>query len=236
MRHLIVALGVVIVMAATGTTVAASAPPASKLRTDSTTSAPTTLPVPRQQATVVLYGDSLAWEARDHFRDALTSAGVAQVRTETMGGTAICDWLDRMRVDAVQAPPTAVVVEFSGNALTPCMSDLAGNTLALSPAAYRQKYTDDAQAVLEIFGAVRTRVYFAGAPKTRQAEETADPDAGWLNSLYAGLTWVHTDARYVDAGAKVLRRGHWTATLPCLGAERRARARRGSLLPRRIGR
>jgi hypothetical protein len=177
------------------------------------------LPVARQQATVVLYGDSLAWEAEDQFRDALTGAGVADVRTQTMGGTAICDWLDQMRQDAVQLRPTAVVVEFSGNALTPCMSDPAGTSLAVSRGTYRQKYIDDAVAVLSIFEPAGTRVYFAGAPRTRQAEESRDPDAGWLNALYAGLARGQADIRYVDAGASVLRRGHWTETLPCLGDE-----------------
>ena len=219
MRQLLAALGVVLVLTGTGLTAAAAAPTGSNLQTEAPGQAAAVLPVPRQQASVVLYGDSLAWEAHDHFRDVLTAAGVADIRTETMGGTAICDWLDRMRADADLLRPTVVVVEFSGNALTPCMSDAAGHSLAVSPTDYRRKYTEDAQAVLAIFGATGTRVYFAGAPKTRHAEESHDPDAGWVNSLYAGLTRGRTDARYVDAGAKVLRRGHWTETLPCLAGE-----------------
>jgi hypothetical protein len=81
--------------------------------------------VPRQSTTVsardmpegpvILYGDSLAWEAQDHFRRALRTAGIREVSTETFGGTAICDWLSQMRRDAVVIHPRVVVVEFSGN-------------------------------------------------------------------------------------------------------------------------
>src|SRR5689334_25265552 len=54
--------------------------------------------VPRQEPLrVALYGDSLAFEARDHFTAALTATGQAEVRTATYGGTAICDWLGQMR-------------------------------------------------------------------------------------------------------------------------------------------
>jgi hypothetical protein len=204
MRHLLAAIGVIVVLGIAGTGIAGAAP---------------TGPASPTEATVVLYGDSLAWEAQRAFRDALTNAGVGDVRTQTMGGTAICDWLDQMQVDAAELHPTAVVVEFSGNALTPCMSDLAGNSLALSPLDYHRKYREDASTVLSIFEASGTRVYFAGAPRTRHAEEIHDTDAGWLNTVYARLAGSAPEARYVDAGATVLRRGHWTETLPCLADE-----------------
>src|SRR5262245_46354365 len=67
---------------------------------------------------VVLYGDSLAWEAKDYFVAGFAQRPGVEVITRTFGGTAICDWLDTMRADAVELAPGAVVVEFSGNALT----------------------------------------------------------------------------------------------------------------------
>ena len=78
---------------------------------------------------VVLYGDSLAWESREHFAAAFAGRTDVQVHTRTLGGTAICDWLDVMRADAVELAPGAVVIEFSGNALTPCMQDAHGEPL-----------------------------------------------------------------------------------------------------------
>jgi hypothetical protein len=77
---------------------------------------PVVVPVAPSAPVVILYGDSLAAESQDHFRAALESAGITDVRTETFGGTALCDWLDRMRSDAADVHPTAVVIEFSGNA------------------------------------------------------------------------------------------------------------------------
>jgi hypothetical protein len=177
------------------------------------------LDVPPSEARIVLYGDSLASEAEPHFRDALAAAGVADVKLSTFGGTAICDWLDDMRVDAATIQPTAVVVEFSGNAITPCMTDLSGQSLAADTASYHQKYLVDAREVLAIFAPTGTRVYFAGAPITRKAEETKQLDPRWLNQLYAGLADDADDDRYVDAGQATLLDDQWTATLPCLPAE-----------------
>ena len=221
MRRLFATLGLLGMLTVIGASAAAAAPSATHpapARMARETIRPRALPVPPSQATVVLYGDSLAWEASDHFREALAEAGVTHVYTNTFGGTAICDWFDEMTADAIRLRPTAVVVEFSGNALTTCMTDLAGRSLAVSPSAYHAKYAADADEVVRIFSGVGTRVYFAGAPKSRQAEASGDPDAGWLNKLYAGLA-IDDGARYVDAGAVVLDHGHWTDALPCLASE-----------------
>lgn len=218
MRRFFACLGVITMLVVTAVTVAGASPSTSK--PSAARSVPRdSLRVAPHEATVLLYGDSLASEAEDHFRDTLIAAGVSNVGTDTFGGTAICDYLDRMRVDATALRPTAVVVEFSGNALTPCMMDAQGQSLVLSPPDYHQKYADDAREVLEIFAATGTRVYFASAPKSRQAEETYDPDAGWLNNLYAGYALQSPNARYIGAGSALLRDGRWTETLPCLASE-----------------
>jgi hypothetical protein len=175
--------------------------------------------VDAEHAAVVLYGDSLAWEAETEFTHALHDAGIPQVWTRTFGGTAICDWFDDMQSDADEIRPAVVVVEFSGNALTPCMMDERGNSLSLDRHAYRAKYVQDARRVLDIFAPSRTQVIFAGAPISRQGDASRDPGSRWLNTMYASLSMWFVNAGYVDAGASVLRNGHWTATLPCLPSE-----------------
>jgi hypothetical protein len=162
---------------------------------------------------VALYGDSLAFEAQDHFVAAVTATGQAEVRTGTYGGTAICDWLDQMRRDAAEWRPQFVVVEFSGNALTPCMKDGDGRPLA--DAAYWDRYATDARTVVEIFSAVRARVFFAGSPISRAGERSGDFNGGQLNALYATIA----GAQYIDAGAAVLDRGHYAEALPCRADE-----------------
>ena len=174
-------------------------------------------PEPIAVRRVVLYGDSLAWEARDFFTRALAGAFITQVTTRTFGGTAICDRLGQMRADAASLRPDAVVVEFSGNALTPCMR--APNGSALTGATYFQKYASDSAAVLDIFSSRHTLVFFAGAPISRDAERAGDPTAPTLHTLYAALARSTPYGRYIDAGASVLAGGRWTATLPCLPTE-----------------
>jgi hypothetical protein len=167
---------------------------------------------------VLLYGDSLAWEAQDSFRAALADTGIGEVLTETFGGTALCDWLSQMRSDQRQLHPDAVVVEFSGNAFTPCMK--GPNGAPLSGDALIDRYADDARTVLQIFGPDATLVYFASAPISFRAEQTGDSAPRRLHDAYASVAafsgWW---ARFIDAGSAVEDRGHWTSTLPCLADE-----------------
>jgi hypothetical protein len=166
---------------------------------------------------VILYGDSLAWEAQAPFRAALVAAGATRVITRTYGGTAICDWLPQMRIDESELRPEAVVIEFSGDEFTPCMQGPTGQPL--TGAAYYEKYLRDAQTALSIFATGDTVVYLAGAPISQQAWLSHDPDANRLNQMYATLAGSEGRAHYVDAGSAILDRGRWTKTLPCLAGE-----------------
>ena len=172
---------------------------------------------PLARPVVVLYGDSLAWEAQDTFVQAFADRTGLKVVLRTFGGTAICDWLDAMADDAATLSPGAVVVEFSGNTMTPCVQDAAGRPLAGT--AFVERYAADAEAVIATFAPTGAQVVFAGAPISRAAEERGDFNGGRLNALYEQMGRTHDGVRYVDAGAAVLESGHWTATLPCLPVE-----------------
>jgi len=179
-------------------------------------SAPSALP---GETTVVLYGDSLSAEAASFFVDRLRAGGVADVRTRTFGGTAICDWFDAMRRDASELHPDVVVIEFVGNAFTPCMLGPDGVSLGNDHNALHTKYLADAQETLRIFAGGHTEVYFVGAPRSRAAEARDDPDINWFNSMYRAVAVAAPNAAYIDAGASVLSNGRWTQTLPCLPTE-----------------
>jgi hypothetical protein len=166
--------------------------------------------------TVTLYGDSLASESQTFFRDALVGAGITDVHTRTFGGTAPCDWLDEMRHDAGTLHPNIVVIEFAGNALTPCMHD--ANDAQLTGGDYYAKYFEDTTEALSLFLPLHARVYLVGAPLSRHAAETHNTDAARLNALYAELS-APRFIKYVDAGAAVLDHGAWTSVLPCLPDE-----------------
>jgi hypothetical protein len=179
--------------------------------------APVTTPLD-ERPVVVLYGDSLSWESHEHFVAAFTSLPHVQVVTRTFGGTAICDFFDAMGNDAAELAPGAVVVQFSGNALTPCMQDGSGQPLV--DEAYLQRYRADAEAAIEIFESVGTHVYLAGAPIPRLDGQSSDFRGGVLNQMYAEVASAHPGAAtYVDAGAAVLEAGRWVEVLPCLPDE-----------------
>jgi len=167
---------------------------------------------------VVLYGDSLAWESQEHFRDAFAGNPDVDVITRTFGGTAICDFLDDMRDDVATLRPVAAVVEFSGNAFTPCMMDRAGQPLR--DEAFLERYRADAAALVGIFGPAGTEVYFAGAPIPRPSDGRGHFNGGKLNAMYQRIASSHApQVQFVDAGAAVLDGGRWTETLPCLRDE-----------------
>jgi hypothetical protein len=178
---------------------------------------PTVTPI-IERPVVVLYGDSLAWEAHEYFTAAFAGHPHVEVVTRTYGGTAICDWFEAMRADAAALVPGAVVIEFSGNNLTACMQDPTGEVL--NGDAHLERYRLDAEAVVEIFEPIGAHVYFVSAPNPRPTVDTGDFKGGRLNAMYAEVAGSHPAvATFVDAGAAVLDRGEWTSTLPCLPDE-----------------
>lgn len=171
---------------------------------------------PLARPVVVLYGDSLAWEARHIFEQALADHPV-EVITRTFGGTAICDWHDEMAIDAATLRPGLVVIEFVGNNYTPCMQDQAGE--ALVGDALVDRYAADAETAVALFASIDAQIVFAGAPIARPSTATLDLHRAPLNVVYQELGERLDHVHYVDAGSTVLDDGEWAATLPCLPVE-----------------
>lgn len=182
-----------------------------------TTPQTSTAPQALTRPVVVLYGDSLAWEARHAFAFALAGHPDVQVLTRTFGGTAICDWAATMRNDVLAVRPGIVVVQFSGNAFTGCMRDASDTPL--SGDALLERYRADASAAADLFVAGGTEVVFAGAPIPRDHAIDGPSTVARINEVYRQVASVHDGVAYIDAGAAVLADGVWTPTLPCLPAE-----------------
>jgi hypothetical protein len=167
---------------------------------------------------VVLWGDSLAYEAALPFVARLRAAtgNSVVVDPRTYGGTATCDWLPDIEREVASARIAVALLEFSGNALTPCMAGTDGRPLrgAAYLAAYRRA-TLDAIRVLRAAGA---RVYLVGAPRGR----TPSPEGEALQRWYRRVAGERRGVVFLDAGAAVLDRGRWTSTLPCLADENAA--------------
>jgi hypothetical protein len=167
---------------------------------------------------VILYGDSLAWEAQDHFVAAVTLGTDATAIGRSFGGTAICDYFDIMRQDAASLRPAAVVLEFSGNRFTTRMHHPDGSGMG-DGEAY-MKYVADVQEAVRIFTNVGTHVYLAGAPVSRPVPGSFQRGRV-LNVMYSWVALVSPPGTvtYIDAGTAVQRSTEYTDELPCLPEE-----------------
>jgi hypothetical protein len=171
-----------------------------------------------KSAVVILYGDSLAWEAQDHFVAAVTLGTDATAIGRSFGGTAICDYFDIMRKDAASLHPAAVVLEFSGNRFTTCMHHPDGSGMG-DGEAY-MKYVADVREAVQIFTSVGTHVYLAGAPVSRPVPGSFQRGRA-LNVMYSWVALVSPPGTvtYVDAGTAVQVGTEYTDELPCLPEE-----------------
>jgi hypothetical protein len=163
---------------------------------------------------IVLFGDSLAYQAAPYF-DQLVEARGASVTNFVFGGTAVCDWLPEMRKVA-RAHPQAVVIAFSGDTFTSCMRGCPSES---SSAVSR--YCLDMSAAIVLFLDVGTRVFLEGTPISYGQSVAHDPHWDDLNRAFAALAAQHPrTVTYVDAGRAVEGPGGvFTWTLPCLATE-----------------
>ena len=167
---------------------------------------------------VILYGDSLAWEAEEHFLAAIVEGTGATAVGRTFGGTAICDFMDLMKDDAASLRPAAVVLEFSGNRFTTCMHHPDGSGMGDGDAF--MKYLTDAREAVAIFTNVGTHVYLAGAPVSRPVPGSFQRGRG-LNVMYSWVALLGPagTVSYIDAGGAVQDGEDYVDELPCLRDE-----------------
>ena len=164
---------------------------------------------------VAVFGDSLSFEAEPYYVALMHSKAEMAITYDSFGGTAICDWLPTMRQVEIRNHPQAVELEFSGNALTPCMKGFAR-----PGRAYYKKYRADTEAAIDIFASAGAHVYLIGAPISR-TQSSAGSDWDALNLQYAQIAAADPQhVTYVDAGSTVEGPGHtYVQTLPCLPIE-----------------
>jgi hypothetical protein len=153
----------------------------------STSTAPST--PSRSRGPVLVYGDSLIEQATPYLQS------TDQIRA--FGGTALCDWVDKMARAATVEQPSVMVVEFVGNDVTPCMRNYQ------TPEQVRAKYEAD---MARLKRRVDAPILWVGGPAFR-------------DSAPATLGLYSSQPKFVDAGDAVLADGVYTDTLPCLADE-----------------
>jgi hypothetical protein len=156
---------------------------------------------------VVLVGDSLAQEADPVLRFLLAPT---EVVPKFWGGTAPCDWLD---VDLEADARTVVVVSFTGNSLTTCMSDGRGGFL--TDEALVARYRADVTVLVDRARAAGAAVVLVGQP-VRAARFDAEVEVAGINDVYRSLAAELDGVSFFDAGAAVeAPDGSFTERLPC---------------------
>lgn len=180
MKRALLVVGLIGALAAWGWLMAASG---------SSTPTPQRATTTRHRGPVIMYGDSLLVQATPYLRS------TDEVRA--YGGTALCDWVDKIAQASAVEQPSVLVLEFVGNDLTPCMQ---GYT---TPDEVRAKYEAD---MARLKRRVDTPILWVGPPEFRDG---APPALGLYSS----------EPRFVDAGQAVLADGTYTDTLPCLPDE-----------------
>jgi hypothetical protein len=157
---------------------------------------------------VVLLGDSIGEEAAPYLELLLHG-----ITAHTKGGTAPCDWnVDDLGIKRGDL----VVVTFTGNSFTPCMSDGAGGHLTGTGVVKR--YAHDLAAMVDAATARGADVVLVGQPQRGPFSSDREVVPG-LNEAYQSLA-DRDGVSYVDAGAAVEREdGTFAADLPCLPDE-----------------
>jgi hypothetical protein len=156
---------------------------------------------------LVSLGDSLAQETYPLL--AYLSPGKT-VSIKFWGGTAPCDWLD---IDLGAGPSSVVVVSFTGNSLTNCMSD--GNGGHLADEALIAKYRTDLGILVDRARQAGARVVLVGQP-LRAPSFDADLEVEGINATSREYAAAFPYVSFVDAGAAVeTLDGRYTDRLPC---------------------
>jgi hypothetical protein len=156
---------------------------------------------------LVLIGDSLALETSEPIKF-LTAP--KEFIPRFFGGTAPCDWVD----DDIQANSASVVViSFTGNSLTPCMSDGAGGFL--DHEAFAAEYRGDLQVLITRARRAGARVVLVGQPE-RAAHFNHHERVTAINGMLKEFASQWEYVSFVDAGAAVeTADGHYAERLAC---------------------
>jgi hypothetical protein len=197
-----------------------------------------------QTSHVLYFGDSLAAETGDTLTEQLEATGQVTVSTSSFPGMALCDFLevpdaamnaaDRIYARVLNERPDVVVLQFWGNAFTPCISGAGFATEAY----YNQYFWNALNAAIQVDAAADaaqiprpTIVWVLQGPQKYDpplpAGTQSRPER--LNGIYSFAAAysgdVVSDAGFhVSLAASYLPqpgdRYRWTQYLPCTDAER----------------
>jgi len=170
-------------------------------------------PAPTSSPTrVILYGDSLAREAAAEFTAQLCAPTV-EVLTRTQPGAALCDFTTLIESEADALAPDIVLIQFSGNRITPCVSD--GQGAPLAGAALWARYESDAESIAAFFDTRAVDVAWVAPPGVVGGAEPP------LRAVFERVVAAHLATASIIDGGVGLRdaTGIYRLEVPCLPEE-----------------
>jgi hypothetical protein len=165
-------------------------------------------------ARVSLFGDSLTYQARAAFLAETVPLGVRFVTVSTRPGAALCDDRDAIVRDLTSKRPDLLVLEYSGNSFTPCMTDERGGQLTIGSRMWRERYREDLDRIATIAASTGTDVVWATAPPVEKIGTPPDYPAR-IEAIARAVADRDPRVRVADTGAAVAAQDGFARTLPC---------------------
>ena len=128
------------------------------------------------RASVLAIGDSILAEAHGYLVPLADGHGL-EVTVRAVGGTAPCDWVERLDTLLAAVEPDLVLFSFSGNAYTPCMAGGPPGT-----ESYYRAYSTAVAELNELASAAGSEVWWMEVPPFRDTD--AERYRTQLNDLY----------------------------------------------------
>jgi hypothetical protein len=176
-------------------------------------------PVARaDQPLVLVYGDSLLYEAQPFAEQLLRDVGHVDFHVGGFGGAATCDFQSLFEEDAARFHPVAVVLAFSGNAISPCMRDSNGGYVDHDE--WLRRYRADTSKAIATFRPGSPQIWLATAPISRDQEAAQDYGVFDLANVFRELAAQNPRVHVAESGEAVMHdRRHYARWLPCLASE-----------------
>jgi hypothetical protein len=174
---------------------------------------------------IVHYGDSLSSQASPYVRHYFELEDRYLVVDRTLGGTAPCDWLPKLRRDIDRYAPAAVLFQFTGNALGGCMGESRDALLPSEPGVesdpepYFAQYERDTRRFARIARDRRVPMFIAASPPK---SDFHDASSGWgrLDEIYRSVASAERAIYMPEPRLAVANSdGSRVEALPCLAIE-----------------
>ena len=171
-----------------------------------------------EEPLVLVYGDSLLYEAQPFAEQLLREVGHVEFHVGGFGGAATCDFQPLFEQDAAKYHPVAVVLAFSGNAISPCMRNPDGSFV--DHQEWLRRYREDTIKAIVTFRPGSPQIWLGTAPISKGQEDAHDYGVHELANMFRQFAADNPRVHVAESGAAVMYNGtQYARWLPCLASE-----------------